>query len=99
MTLFRSRTVAFIVQVAYWILRVVALAELVNHVNIDQRSGDMHGCGILWAGGDPCIILVSSARLHDQSSRKVRVRPLLTETGTRQRYYLAAVTDHNVYAF
>ena len=41
MTLFRSRTVAFTVQVAYWILRVVAPAEHVNHVSIDQRSGDM----------------------------------------------------------
>ena len=41
MTLFRSRTVAFTVQVAYWILRVVAPTELVNHVNIDQRSGDL----------------------------------------------------------
>ena len=35
MTLFRSRTVAFTVQVGYWILRVVAPAELVNHVKID----------------------------------------------------------------
>ena len=49
MTLFRSCTVAFTVQVAYWILRVVAPAELVNHVNIDQRSGDMavRSCGLV----------------------------------------------------
>ena len=41
MTLFSTRTVAFPVQVAYWILRVVAPTELVNHVSFDQRSRDM----------------------------------------------------------
>ena len=48
MTLFSTRTVAFPVQVAYWILRVVASTELVNHVNFDQRCGDMAvgSCGL-----------------------------------------------------
>ena len=72
MTLFRSCTVAFTVQVTYWFLRVVAPTDLVNHVNIDQRSGDMSvgSCGLVailaWQS-------VSSARLQDQSSRKARV--------------------------
>ena len=96
------RTVAFrskyrAGQVAYWTKRSRPLAELVYHVNVDQRSGDM-AVGprglvaiLVWQG-------VSSARLQAQSSRKVGVRPLLMEPGTRQRHSLAAVTDHDVYA-
>ena len=53
-------------------------------------------CGLVailaWQG-------VSSARLQEQSSRKVGVKPLLMEPGTRQRHSWAAVTDHDVYAF
>ena len=37
--------------------------------------------------------------LHGRSSRKVGVRPLLTEPGTRLRYFRAAVTDHYVSVF
>ena len=98
MTLFRSRTVALTVQAAYWILRVVAPAEFVNHVSFDQRSGDM----VVGSSGLVAILAwksVSNAHLQDQSSRKVEVRPLLMEPGTRKRYSWAAVTDHNVYVF
>ena len=81
------RTVAFPVQVAYWTKRSWPLVDTVSHVNFDQWSGDMAvgSCGMV------AIIAcmtegVSSARLQDQSSRKVRVRPLLMEPGTRQRH-------------
>ena len=85
-------------QVAYWILRSWPPADTVSHVNFDQWSGDMAvgSCGLeailAWQG-------VSSARLWVQSSRKVGVRPLLMEPGTRLRHSWAAVTDHDVYAF
>ena len=42
---------------------------------------------------------VSRARLRDQSSRKVGVRPLLMEPNSRPRHSWAAVTDHYVYVF
>ena len=92
------RTVAFPVQVAYWIKRSWPPADTVSHANFDQWSGDMAvgPCGLwailAWQG-------VSRARLQAQSSRKVGVRPLLTEPGPRLRHSWAAVTDHDVYAF
>ena len=58
-----------------------------------------HGRGVLWAGAILAWRGVSSARLQAQSSRKVGVRPLLMEPGTRLRHSWAAVTDHDVYAF
>ena len=79
-------------------LEVMAPADTVSHVNFDQWSGDMAvgSCGLVaihaWQG-------VSSTRLHDQSSRKAGVRPLMMEPGTRLRHPRAAVTDHNVYVF
>ena len=88
MTLFWSRTVAFTVQVAYWILRVGAPAELVNQVSFDQRSGDM-AVGSFGLVAIHARQSVSSARLHDQSSRKVGVRLLLMEPGTRLRFWVA----------
>ena len=69
-----------------------------NGSNYDSLSVRMAAgsCGLVaihvWQG-------VSSTRLHDQSLRKVRVRPILMEPGTRQRHSWAAVADHNVYAF
>ena len=49
MTLFSTRTVTFTVQVPYWILKVVAPTELVNHVNFDERSENMalESCGLV----------------------------------------------------
>ena len=58
-----------------------------------------HGRGVLWAGGNPCMTGCLEYPLARPVSRKVKVRPLLMEPGTRQRHSLAAVTDHDVYAF
>ena len=44
-----ARTVAYPVQVAYWIKRSWPPADTVSHVNFDQWSEDM----VLGAGGDP----------------------------------------------
>ena len=43
-----ARTVAYPVQVAYWILRSWPPADTVSHVNFDQWSGDMAvgSCGL-----------------------------------------------------
>ena len=80
-----ARTVAFPVKVVHRIQRVVAPTELMNHVNFDQKSGDMAvgSCGLVAIRVSQSV---SNARLHDQSSCKVGVRPLLTEPGTRQRH-------------
>ena len=79
------RTVAFPVQVAYWTKRSWPPADTVSHVNFDHWSRDMAvgSCGLV------AILArqgVSSSRLQDQSLRKVGVRPLLMEPGTRQRH-------------
>ena len=76
----------------------MAPCKIESHVKFDQWSGDM----AVGSGGLVAILAwqcVSSARLQDQSSRKVGVSPLLMEPGTRQRHSLTAVTDHDVYAF
>ena len=43
-----ARTVAYPVQVAYWILRSWPPADTVSHVNFDKWSGDMAvgSCGL-----------------------------------------------------
>ena len=63
-----------------------------SHVKFDQWSRDM----VVGSWGLVTILAwqgVSSARLQDQSSRKVGVRPLLMEPSTGQRHSWAAVTE------
>ena len=96
MTLFRP-TYGRVVQINSWIERSSYRGKLVSHVTFGSADPETWSVVSCRAGGDlgGCDrSSVSSARLPDQSSRKVGVRPLLTGYGIRQRKSLAAVTDH-----
>ena len=95
MTLFRSHG-RDACPISLWDLGShTSAGNLVPHVTFGFAGAETWpavSCGLVAKG-------VSRARLRDQSSRKVGVRPLLMEPVSRPRHSRAAVTDHYVYVF
>ena len=80
-----ARTVTHPVQVAYWTIEVMPPCG--TSVPCQLRPVvRRHGRGVPWAGGDPCMTGSLEGLLAAQSSRKVKVKPLLMEPGLRQRH-------------
>ena len=93
------RTVAFPVQVAYWIKEVIAPCG----TSVPCQLWPVvwrHGRGVLLTGGDPCMTGCLECPLASPVfAQSWSQTAILTEPGTRLRHSWAAVTDHGVYVF